>query len=114
MSIPLEYSASEEAISDFDVSTGRGYLNTPDLGIIEGTEESLGYNSSPTASILSCTPSGGEFRQSQAAQTRVREEVEIGLILLRNSGRIQVGEAMGTNAIFSGPWGSCVLAITRG
>ena len=58
MSIPLEDSASEETIWDFDVSTVPGILNTPDLGLIESMEESLAYNSSPTASILSCAPSG--------------------------------------------------------
>jgi len=53
MSIPLEESASQETVCDFDVSTVSGVLNTPDLSPIERVEESLGHNSSPTTSSLS-------------------------------------------------------------
>ena len=53
MSIPLEDSASQETICDFDVSTVSGVINTLDLSPIEGVEESLSYNNSPTTRGLS-------------------------------------------------------------
>ena len=52
MLIPLEDSASQETILDFD-STVPGILNTPNHASIEGMEESLDHNSSPATSILS-------------------------------------------------------------
>jgi len=57
-SIPVEDSASQQTIWDFDVSTVPGILNTIELDPIESIEESLGHNSSPATSILSSTPSG--------------------------------------------------------
>jgi len=57
-SIPVENSASQQTIWDFDVSTVPGILNTTELDPIESIEESLGQNSSPATSILSSAPSG--------------------------------------------------------
>ena len=52
-SIPLEDSASQQTIYDFDVST------VPDeMDPIEGIEESLGYNRSSNTSIQSSVSSG--------------------------------------------------------
>ena len=56
--IPIEDSASQQTIWDFDVSTVPGILNRTELDPIESIEESLGHNSSPTTSILSSAPSG--------------------------------------------------------
>ena len=56
--IPIEDSASQQTIWDFDVSIVPGILNTTELDPIESIEESLGHNSSPTTSILSSAPSG--------------------------------------------------------
>ena len=56
--IPIEDSASQQTIWDFDVSTGSGILNTTELDPIESFEESLGHTRSLTTSILSSTPSG--------------------------------------------------------
>jgi len=58
MSIPLENSASQETIWDFDVSIVPVILKIPDLGPIEGMEVSLRHYSSLTTSILSSAPSG--------------------------------------------------------
>jgi len=56
--IPIQDSASQQTIWDFDVSTVPGILNTTELDPIESMEEPLGHNSSPTTSILSSAPSG--------------------------------------------------------
>ena len=56
--IPIEDSASQPTIWDFDISTVPGILNTTELDPIESFEESIGHNSSPTTSILSSAPSG--------------------------------------------------------
>ena len=56
--IPIEDSASQQTICDFDVSTVPGILNTTELNPIDSMAESLGHNSSPTTSILSSAPSG--------------------------------------------------------
>ena len=57
-SIPLEDSASQQTICDFDVSTVPGILNTTELDPIEGIEESLGYHRSSNTSIQSSVSSG--------------------------------------------------------
>ena len=57
-SIPLEDSASQQTICDFDVSNVPVILSTTELDPIEGIEESLGHNSSPNTSIQSSASSG--------------------------------------------------------
>ena len=57
-SIPLEDSASEQMMRDFDVSTVPSILNATELDPIESIEESLEHNSCPTTSVLSSAPCG--------------------------------------------------------
>ena len=56
-SIPLEDSASQQTICDFDVSTVPGILNTTELDI-EGIEESLGYSGGSGTGVQGSVSSG--------------------------------------------------------
>ena len=66
MPTPLEDSASQETIWDFDVSTALGILNTPDLRPILSIEESFGCSSSPNKRVLSSAPSGLVFWRNES------------------------------------------------
>ena len=67
-SIPLEDSASQQTICDFDLSTVPSILNTTELDPIEGIEESLGYSRSPNTSIQSTKVQHVSFECSTSSQ----------------------------------------------
>ena len=80
LSIPLEDSASEETIWDLAVTTIPSLLYTLDLGLFEGMEESFGYHSSSTISILPCAPSGSDSDNSKQLKLRCTRKWKLGLL----------------------------------
>ena len=81
-SIPLEDSASQQTICDFDVSTVPGILNTTELDPIECIEESLGYNRSSNTNIQSSVSSGFLTSTTASGTNSSERQWKLGLLFV--------------------------------
>ena len=79
-SIPLEDSASQQTICNFDVSNVLGILNTTKLDPIEGIEEPLGHNCSPNTSIQSSASSGFLTSTTASGSNSSERKSKLGLL----------------------------------
>ena len=79
-SIPLEDSAFQQTICDFNVDTVPNILNTTELELIEGIEESLGYNRSSNTSIQSSVLSGFLTPTTASGSNSSERQWKLGLV----------------------------------
>ena len=79
-SIPLEDSASQQTISNFDVSNVPGILHMTELDPIEGIEESLCHNGSPNTSIQSSESSGFLTLATASSSNSTERRWKLGLL----------------------------------
>ena len=79
-SIPLENSASQQTICNFDVSNVPGMLHATELDLIEGIEESLGHNGSLNTSIQSSESSGFLTPATASSSNSTERRWKLGLL----------------------------------